>query len=75
LFVLSIVSGLVGQMVPRAVVLFVASGVIFGVAMVEVGRQVLLGTAIEYELIRVVIADAQSEPTCTREETGRRVHQ
>jgi hypothetical protein len=42
LFVLSIVTGLVGQIVPRAAVLFVASGVIFGAAMVGVGRQVLL---------------------------------
>jgi hypothetical protein len=44
LFVLSIVTGLVGQIVPRAAVLFVASGVIFGAAMVAVGRQVLLAT-------------------------------
>jgi hypothetical protein len=42
LFVLSIVTGLVGQIVPRAAVLFVASGVIFGAAMVGMGRQVLL---------------------------------
>ena len=42
LFVLSIVTGLVGQIVPPAAVLFVASGVIFGAAMVGVGRQVLL---------------------------------
>ena len=42
LFVLSIVTGFVGQIVPRAAVLFVASGVIFGAAMVGVGSQVLL---------------------------------
>jgi hypothetical protein len=41
LFALSVVTGLVGQIVPRAEALFVASGVIFGAAMVGVGRQVL----------------------------------
>jgi hypothetical protein len=41
LFVLSVVTGLVGQIGPHAS-LFVASGVIFGVAMMGVGRQVLL---------------------------------
>ena len=42
LFVLSVVTGLVGQVVPHAAALFVASGVIFGAAMMGVGRQVLL---------------------------------
>ena len=42
LFILSVVAGFVGQIVPRAEILFVASGVIFGAAMVGVGRQVLL---------------------------------
>jgi hypothetical protein len=42
LLVLSIVTGLVGQIVPRAAVLVAASGVIFGAAMVGVGRQILL---------------------------------
>ena len=42
LFVLSVVTGLVGQIVARAAGLFVVSGVIFGAAMVGVGRQVLL---------------------------------
>jgi hypothetical protein len=42
LFVLSIVAGFVGQIVPRAAVLFVVSGVIFAAAMVGVGRHVLL---------------------------------
>jgi len=41
-FVLSIVAGSVGQIVPRAAVLLAASGVIFGAAMVGVGRHVLL---------------------------------
>ncbi len=41
LFALSFVTGLVGQIVPGAAALFVASGVIFGAAMVGVGRQVL----------------------------------
>ena len=45
LFVLSIVTGLVGQIVARAAGLFVVSGVIFGAAMVGVGRQVLLAAA------------------------------
>ena len=45
LFVLSVVTGLVGQIVARAAGLFVASGVIFGAAMVGVGRQVLLAVA------------------------------
>ena len=45
LFVLSVVTGLVGQIVARAADFFVASGVIFGVAMVGVGRQVLLAAA------------------------------
>jgi hypothetical protein len=45
LFVLSIVTGLVGQRVTRAGGLFVVSGVIFGAAMVGVGRQVLLAAA------------------------------
>ena len=45
LFGLSIVTGLVGQIVPRAALLFVASGVIFGAAMVGVGRQVLLAAS------------------------------
>ena len=42
LFALSIVTGLVGQIVPRAS-LFVVSGVIFGAAVAGAGRQVLLG--------------------------------
>ena len=42
MFVLSVVTGLVGQIVARAAGLFVVSGVIFGAAMVGVGRQVLL---------------------------------
>ena len=42
LFVLSVVTGLVGQFVPSAAALLIASGVIFGAAMVGVGRQVLL---------------------------------
>ena len=45
MFALSVVSGLVGQIVARAAGLFVASGVIFGAAMVGVGRQVLLAAA------------------------------
>jgi hypothetical protein len=48
LFVLSIVTGLVGQIMPRAAVLFVASGVIFGAAMVGVGRQILLSRRMAY---------------------------
>jgi hypothetical protein len=39
---LSVVTGLVGQIAPHAAALFVASGVIFGAAMMGVGRQVLL---------------------------------
>ncbi|HEX7796954.1 MAG TPA: hypothetical protein VF456_21475 [Vicinamibacterales bacterium] len=46
LFVLSIVTGIVGQIVSRAALLFVASGVIFGAAMVGVGRQVLLAATV-----------------------------
>ena len=45
LFVLSVVTGFVGQIVARAATLFVASGVVFGAAMVGVGRQVLLAAA------------------------------
>ena len=45
LFVLSVVTGLVGQIVARGAGLFVVSGVIFGAAMVGVGRQVLLAAA------------------------------
>ena len=45
LLVLSVVTGLVGQIVAHAADFFVASGVIFGVAMVGVGRQVLLAAA------------------------------
>ena len=45
MFVLSVVTGLVGQIVARAAGLFVASGVIFGAAMVGVGKQVLLAAA------------------------------
>jgi hypothetical protein len=41
LFVLSIVTGLVGQMVPRSAPLLIVSGVIFGTAMVGVGRELL----------------------------------
>jgi len=41
LFVLSIVTGLVGQIGAHAAALFVASGVIFGAATIGVGRQVL----------------------------------
>ena len=37
----SIVTGLVGQVVPRGAALSVASGVMFGAAMVGVGRQML----------------------------------
>jgi hypothetical protein len=44
LFVLSIVTGLVGQIVSRAS-LFVASGVIFGAAVAGAGRQVLLSVS------------------------------
>jgi hypothetical protein len=44
LFVLSIVTGLVGLIVSRAS-LFVASGVIFGAAVAGAGRQVLLGVS------------------------------
>ena len=44
LFALSIVTGLVGQIVSRAS-LFIASGVIFGAAVAGVGRQVLLGAS------------------------------
>ena len=44
LFVLSVVTGLVGQIVARAAGLSVLSGVIFGAAMVGVGRQVLLAS-------------------------------
>lgn len=42
LFALSIVIGLAGQVVPWAAALFAASGVVFGAAMVGVGRQILL---------------------------------
>lgn len=41
LFVLSVLTGLVGQIVVHAPALFVVSGVIFGAAMLGVGRQVL----------------------------------
>ena len=44
LFVLSIVTGLVGQIASRAS-LFVASGVLFGAAVAGAGRQVLLGVS------------------------------
>jgi hypothetical protein len=44
LFALSIVTGVVGQIVSRAS-LFAASGVIFGAAVAGVGRQVLLGVS------------------------------
>ena len=44
LFVLAIVTGLVGQIASRAS-LFVASGVIFGAAVAGAGRQVLLGVS------------------------------
>ena len=44
LFVLSIVTGLVGQIVSRAS-LFVASGVIFGAAIAGAGSQVLLSVS------------------------------
>ncbi len=44
LFVLSLMIGLAGQIVPHSAALFVASGVIFGMAMVGVGRQVLFAT-------------------------------
>ena len=54
LFVLSIMTGLVGQIVPRAS-LFVVSGVIFGAAVAGAGRQVLVGvtTASRNEARRV----------------------
>jgi hypothetical protein len=42
LFVLSLMTGLASQIGSRSAALFVASGVIFGAAMVGVGRQVLL---------------------------------
>ena len=42
LFVLSVLTGLVGQIALHAPALFVASGAIFGAAMLGVGRQVLL---------------------------------
>jgi hypothetical protein len=42
LFVLSVVTGVVSQIAQNAAALFVASGVIFGSAMLGVGRQVLL---------------------------------
>ena len=45
MFVLSVVTGIVGQIVACAAGLFVASGVIFGAAMVGVGSQVLLAAA------------------------------
>jgi hypothetical protein len=41
LLLISVVTGAVGQRVPRAAILFVASGMIFGAAMVGVGWQVL----------------------------------
>ena len=41
LFVLSVLTGLIGQIGQHAATLFVASGVIFGAAMMGVGRQVL----------------------------------
>lgn len=41
LFALSLATGLVGHLVPRAAALSVASGVIFGAAMAGVGRQLL----------------------------------
>jgi hypothetical protein len=41
LFLISVVIGAVGQFVPRAATLFVASGVVFGAATVGVGGQVL----------------------------------
>ena len=44
LFLLSSVTGLVGQMVSRAS-LFVAAGVIFGAAVAGAGRQVLVGVS------------------------------
>ena len=45
LFVLSLMTGLAGQIVQRLSPLFVASGVIFRGAMVGVGRQVLLAAS------------------------------
>jgi SnoaL-like domain len=41
LFVLAVATGAIGQFVTRAASLFPVSGIIFGAAMVEVGRQVL----------------------------------
>jgi hypothetical protein len=41
LFLISVVTGVVGQRVPSAADLFVASGVAFGAAMVGMGGQVL----------------------------------
>ena len=41
LLLISVVTGAVGQRTPRAEILFVASGMIFGAAMVGVGWQVL----------------------------------
>ena len=46
LFVLSVVTGLAGQIGPQRETLFVASGVIFGAAMMGVGRQVLLAASV-----------------------------
>ena len=43
LFVLSVLTGLVGQAARHSPALFAASGVIFGAAMLGVGRQVLAG--------------------------------
>jgi hypothetical protein len=45
LFALSFVTGLAGQIVPGAAGLFVTSGVIFGAAMVGVGRFITLSRA------------------------------
>jgi len=52
LLVLSLVTGLVGQIAQRSDV-FVASGVIFGAAMAGIGRQVLLAAAPRSEASRV----------------------
>jgi hypothetical protein len=47
LFVLSLMTGSIGQFMARAAPLFLVSGIIFGAAMVGVGRRVLAASGRE----------------------------
>ena len=45
LFELSLLIGLIGQLMPDAAALFVVSGVVFGAAMIAVGRQLVIAAS------------------------------